>query len=278
MNSCRITLHKLCGSRRGEKLKRRSINSFAFWLLIAAPSATFGQFSYPDFSSTTGLQLDGSASVVSDAIQLTVAGPLGIASAFWHTTPVNVRGGFSTTFSYTINPSGADGLAFVIQNDPNGPGAIGPAGDNLAASGISNGVAIAFRTYVFNDVEIDSCGVGNTISIGGCVVASIPDAGLGGTHTVRITESGGLLKVYLDGNQILSGAISLANAVGGNTAYVGITGADGSETETAIINSWSVTPGITPAVTPVPSSIWLTLVGLMFTAFWFGFRLHLTQP
>ena len=55
-------------------------------------------------------------------------------------------------------------------------------------------------------------------------------------------------------------------------AYVGITGADGSETETAIINSWSVTPGITPAITPVPASIWLTLVGLTFTGLWLGFR------
>jgi hypothetical protein len=123
----------------------------------------------------------------------------------------------ATTFTYTINPVGADGLAFVIQNDPSGSSALGGAGDNLGASGIANGVAIAFRTYVFNDVEIDSCGVGNTISIGGCVVASIPEAGLGGTHTVRIAESGGILKVYLDGSQILSGAISLANGVGGNT-------------------------------------------------------------
>jgi hypothetical protein len=256
----------------GKKVKRRSTSSFAFWLLIAAPSATYGQFSYPGFSSTTGLQLDGSATVVSNAIQLTVAGIGSTASAFWYTTPVNVGAGFSTTFSYTISPGGADGLAFVIQNDPNGPNAIGDPGDGLAASGIANGVAIAFRTYVFNDVEIDSCGVGNTISIGGCVVASISESGLGGTHTVRIDESGGMLKVYLDGSQILSGAVNLANAVGGNTAYVGITGADGSASETATINSWSLTPGITPAITPAPPSIWLTLVGLTFTWFCFGFR------
>jgi hypothetical protein len=113
----------------------------------------------------------------------------------------------------------------------------------LAANGIANGVAIAFRTYVFNEVEMDSCEVGNTIVIGGCVIASIPEPGLSGTHMVRINESGSKLIVSLDGGQILSGSANLANAVGGNTAYVGITGADGSASETAMINSLSLTPG-----------------------------------
>jgi hypothetical protein len=254
-------------------MTRRNTCSFAFWLLIAAPSATFGQFSYPSFSSTAGLQLEGSAAVVSNAIQLTTAGAGSTASAFWYQTPVNVRSGFSTTFSYTIYPGGgADGLAFVIQNDASGSSAIGTGGDGLAANGIANGVAIAFRTYVFNDVEIDSCGVGNAITIGGCIVTSISEGGLSGTHSVQIDQSGGILKVSLDGNQILSGSVNLANAVGGNTAYVGITGADGSASETAIINSWSVTPGISPAPTPAPPSIWLALVGLIFTALWFGFQ------
>jgi hypothetical protein len=255
------------------KVKRRNTNSFTFCLLvlIAAPAATYGQFSYPNFSSTSGLNLVGSATVVSNAIQLTAAGVGFAGSAFWYTTPVNVGAGFSTTFSYTISPGGADGLAFVIQNDPSGSSAIGSGGDGLAANGIANGVAIAFRTYAFNDVEIDSCGVGNTITIGSCIIASVPEA-LAGTHTVLINESGGMLKVSLDGSQILSGSVNLVTAVGGNTAYVGITGADGSLSETAVINSWSVTPGSTPAMTPVPPSIWLTLVGLAFTGIYFGFR------
>jgi len=254
-------------------VKRRSTSSFAFWLLIVAPSVTYGQFSYPNFSSTSGLNLVGSAMVVSNAIQLTSQSANAIASAFWYTTPVDVGAGFSTTFSYTIYPAGgADGLAFVIQNDPSGPSAIGANGYRLAATGIANGVAIAFRTYVFNDVEIDSCGVGSTITIGECIIASVPEGALSGTHTVLINESGGMLNVYLDGSQILSGSINLVNAVGGDTAYVGITGADGSDTETAVINSWSVTPGTTPAITPVPSSIWLTLVGLTFTGICFGLR------
>jgi len=132
-------------------VKRSNAGSFAFCLLIliAAPSAIYGQFSYPNFSSTTGLQLVGSATVVSNAIQLTVASTGAAASAFWYTTPVNVGPGFSTTFTYSISPGGADGLAFVIQNDPNGSSAIGSNGYRLAASGIANGVAIAFRTYVF---------------------------------------------------------------------------------------------------------------------------------
>jgi len=240
-------------------------------VLIAAPAATYGQFSYPNFSSTSGLNLVGNATVVSNAIQLTAAGTGFASSAFWHTTPVSVGAGFSTTFSYTISSVGADGLAFVIQNDPSGASAIGSGGGGLAASGLANGVAIAFRTYAFNDIEIDSCGAGSTIMIGSCIVASVP-AALGGTHTVLINQSGGMLKVSFDGTQILSGSLNLVTAVGGNTAYVGLTGADGSVTETAVINSWSVTPGVTPAMTPLPPSIWLTLVGLAFTGIYFGFR------
>jgi Legume lectin domain len=260
-------------------VKRRSTSGFAFCLLtaIVAPSAAYGQLSYPNFSSTSGLNLVGSATVVSNAIQLTTEGTYATASAVWRKTPLNVGTGFSTAFSYTIDPAGgADGIAFVIQNDPRGSSALGGDGGGLGANGIAKGVAIAFRTYIFNDVEIDSCGVRNrrAIFIGDCVVASIsvPAPGLSGRHTVQINESGGLLKVSLDGSQILSGSVNLATAVGGNTAYVGITGADGSASETATIHSWSIIPGLTPGTTPVPPAILLMLLGLTFVGFWFRFR------
>ncbi len=59
------------------------------------------------------------------------------------------------THDFTINLDvflggkdvGADGLAFVLHNDPRGTKAIGLAGDNLGAWGIKNGLAIEFDTY-----------------------------------------------------------------------------------------------------------------------------------
>jgi Bacterial lectin len=257
-------------------LNRRDRSSFAFCLLaaFAAPSASYAQFNYPGFSSPTHLQLDGSATIVSNSIQLTAANTYATASAFWYTKRVNLDVPFSTTFSYTINPSGgADGLAFVIQNDPNRSAAIGTDGGGLGATGIRKGVAIAFRTYIFNDVEIDSCPRGLPILIGVCVVASVPEPALAGTHTVQIADSGGVLTVYLDGTNILAAPINLIDEVAGSAAYVGITGGDGSGAETALINSWSFSTG-PAAFAPVPASIWLALIGLAFTVFCFGFRVQ----
>ena len=45
------------------------------------------------------------------------------------------------------NAKGADGLAFVLQNDPRGANAIGGGGGNYGAVGIKNGLGIAFDTW-----------------------------------------------------------------------------------------------------------------------------------
>ena len=45
------------------------------------------------------------------------------------------------------NAKGADGLAFVLQNDPDGATAIGGGGGNYGAVGIQNGLGIAFDTW-----------------------------------------------------------------------------------------------------------------------------------
>ena len=212
------------------------------------PTPTAGSpISFPNFSSTTGLSLVGIATNPSDTIQLTPAS-LNTAGAMWYTTPVNVQGGFSTTFSYTISPGGSnqsDGLSFVIQDDPSGPSAGGNNGDGgapVGTFGISNSVAVALRTYTTNRIEIDSCGAGNAQTIGGTCVISFAPATLGGTHSVQINYSGGTLGVALDGTQVLSNAINLASAINltsGGTAFVGITAGTGDGAEVATINSWS---------------------------------------
>ena len=45
------------------------------------------------------------------------------------------------------NAKGADGLAFVLQNDPLGAKAVGAGGGNYGAVGIKNGLGIAFDTF-----------------------------------------------------------------------------------------------------------------------------------
>lgn len=89
------------------------------------------------------------------------------AGAMWYARQMNVREGFDTTFVFRIaNPStacdvmadvftycrsrGADGLAFVVQNEGNT--ALGATGSGLGYAGISNSLAVEFDTYHNPDV------------------------------------------------------------------------------------------------------------------------------
>ena len=206
-------------------------------------SAAGQVISYPNFSATAGLSLTGSATLSSNTIQLTPA-ITNQAGAVWYTSPVDVQGSFTTTFSYTISgESPADGFAFVIQNSPSGASFAGnnSLGEPVGTNGLSNSVAIAFRTYTYNDAEIDACGAGNAQTIGAnppisggpCVISSIAES-LTGTNTIQINYEGGTLTVYLNGTQILSSAVNLASAINlasGGAAYVGFTAGTGSGDE-----------------------------------------------
>jgi hypothetical protein len=132
----------------------------------------------------------------------------GLATSAWYTTPQNVTAGFSTTFSFQISqptPYNADGIAFVIQNNPaSNPGnnnlpysltELGPGGCGIgfggsssgcadtSIPGIPNSVAIEFNTFnngspvdpnSSNDVAIQSCpgGAANSVDyLSNCNVA-----------------------------------------------------------------------------------------------------------
>ncbi len=130
----------------------------------------------------------------STVLRLTDATGNQVGSA-WFNTPQPVQNGFSTSFQFQFtNPSvpPADGIAFVIQNDPgrdNHPGglhAIGFTGGNGGAlgygdhdandnpstgEGIANSIAIEFDSYQNggwdNDahhVAVQSCGTGPNTS------------------------------------------------------------------------------------------------------------------
>lgn len=209
-------------------------------------STTGSPINFPNFSSTSGLNLIGSATNSSGTIQLTPA-TLNTAGAIWYSTGVNVQGGFVTTFSFNINPGGSnqsDGLAFVIQDDPSGPlagGNTSGGGGAVGTFGISNSVAVAFRTYIYDRIEVDSCGAGNAQTIGGSCVIGFAPATLGGTHSVEINYSGGTLGISLDGTQVLVNSINLESAINltpSGAAYVGITAGTGDGAEVATINSW----------------------------------------
>jgi hypothetical protein len=95
------------------------------------------------------------------SIRLTSSSPRQTGAA-WYRRKQNVEEGFDTYFTFEIsNPSqvctsmddvhsfcrsrGADGLAFIIQNDD--PLALGNSGSGLGYDGIQNGIAIEIDTF-----------------------------------------------------------------------------------------------------------------------------------
>jgi hypothetical protein len=105
-----------------------------------------------------------------------------------------------------------------------------------------NNCDIAFRTYVYGSVEIDSCGPAASLKIGACVIEHSGQK-LEGTHQVQIAYSHGTLFVLFDGARILAEAINLVSALGDGSAYVGLTGGSGLNSEVTSINSWTLATG-----------------------------------
>jgi VCBS repeat-containing protein len=98
------------------------------------------------------LQTSGQAQSVPgnpDMFQLT-ADALAQAGAAQSTFEINLATDFVFEFQVylgTNDGSGADGITFVMHNDPAGAGAMGVMGGGLGALGIQNGVVIEFDTY-----------------------------------------------------------------------------------------------------------------------------------
>jgi len=275
--------------------------SVAAWAQATCPSSP----SYsPNFSSNQScIVTNGSASLPTgqNILQLTSATYTETGSA-WYITPQAVESGFSTSFTFQLtdasNPP-ADGFAFLIQNSASGTGALvaepvggcslGFAGDPTygvcgpkSDGGITNSVAIAFKTYNngsnypnANSVSIQNpggtgvnCMDRQAAGVYACTIAendlndfvkpiTLAD---GNVHSVTITfmpstltncgqsqkQTCSLLDVFLDGNDLFNGGVHFDMATIGlspdNTALVGFTGATGASYENHNILSWVFTP------------------------------------
>jgi hypothetical protein len=99
--------------------------SLALGALAVSASASAQSFSYPDFTSTAGLNLLATATNAYSPVlrvhdRATGGGTGGDnRGAAWYASPVEVVNGFDTTFEFNINDfaGSGDGMAFVIQND-----------------------------------------------------------------------------------------------------------------------------------------------------------------
>jgi Legume lectin domain len=195
-------------------------------------------------------------------------------------------------FQITHNPGNgslpADGIAFVIQNssgDGLGTAALGATGSGIgygyADSGqvgapIPNSLAIEFDTFQndpydpnSNHIAVQSCGTlpntqdhdtictnGNAANLG--IVSDLGGITLadGNVHTAVLQYDPGTLSIFVDnfGTPLLVISVDLTTQLSLNngTAWVGFTGATGSDTENNDILSWTFSPANAPTTITLP--------------------------
>lgn len=215
-------------------------------------------FSFPDFSDTSDLQLNGATTQNGSRLSLTPDWDYQIGSAYF-ATPIEVDDltSFQTQFQFQLPGSfygtnGASGFTFLLQNSDRGVEALGNFGRDLGYSDIDASLAIEFDTF---DSEGFSDPNNNHVSIlqNGDPASALATAGDG----LPDFNSGELLNAWIeyDGNSdrldifvsdsstqpsspILTQTVDLASVVG-SQAYVGFTAATGRRFNEHAIANWS---------------------------------------
>ncbi len=255
-------------------------------LVLGGLSAQATVLTFNDFSSTAGLQINGSASapvITGDGavLRLTPAASGQGGSAF-STNQISLlnNASFSTYFQFRISNSGgisdgdgvgADGLAFVVQTVANN---VGGVGGGLGYFGINRSVAVEFDTY--NNGEINGNHVG--IDLNGSVnsvtnVAITPRLNNGAIWYSWIDYNGttNALEVRLSQVDVrpvastLSYNVNLAGAsvLGQTSAFVGFTAATGAAWGNHDILKWEFRNTFDPVGAPdTAATLGLVALGL----------------
>lgn len=244
--------------------------------VVAASTASAQNFNYTNFSGTTGLTLNGNAAAVGNVLRVTPAAS-GMKGSALRTLPVAVSGGFDTRFQFQITSQvggGADGLAFVIENDPRGPTALGDGGTEMGygretinppSNAINNSLVVEIDTWLStgdlsdNEVSVQTGGAGeNRADAAFSLGRAVPPINMsdGAVHTLSLNYVPGTLSVFLDvlpqpvlvvpwdfntgGTWVVSGTpVGGLSLINGNSAYVGFSSATGGAWENHDVVSWS---------------------------------------
>jgi hypothetical protein len=238
------------------------------------------------------MTLNGSAALVSGDSVLRVA-PVGIGnsgSAFiTQSYGVFDRTSFSVFFQFRIGDgSGADGMAFVVQNNSAGANAIGGAGGGIGYSSMSESVAVEMDTYYNSSWDPDENHVG--INLEGNLTSATdftPGADLnsGASQYMWVDYNGAFneLSVYYNTTNSKPGSpnttldIDLFDQIGGN-AYVGFTAATGGGTDNHDIEDFSVNWSSNDRPVPAMSAWSRSLMVMLVLALAGGFLVVRARP
>jgi hypothetical protein len=233
-----------------------------FVLLAVLIVPAYADFTFDDFSQIAGLSLNGSAAQFGNVLRLTPFLDSPTAGSAWFTNKQPVQDGFETTFQFQITAlggildcegnTGADGFAFVIQNER--ISALGNTGGNLGYSGIANSLAVEFDTWCNpsdpngNHVSVHTRGKDPNSSDEAFSLVSatvIPNMSDGNIHTVKINYVPGTMRIFLDNlmTPILEVSVDLASTLNldGGQVWVGFTAATAGAQENHDLLNWSFT-------------------------------------
>ena len=224
----------------------------AMWVGIApAPAARADINGFDPATFTVNNNASGQAAISGGTLTITTAVNSQASSAF-NNTPQNI-GNFTANFTYTdVSTGGADGFAFILQNDARGLNALGDGGGSIGyggASPITPSAAVDFNIYSGNG----GSRIGFTDS--GNVRYSFPNTGavdITNGQPVNVTISyapkgnAGVLTATLQqgANTFTRSTIYNATALaGGNTARVGFSGGTGGLNANQTLSNFTFTSG-----------------------------------
>jgi hypothetical protein len=199
--------------------------------------------------------------------QLTNVSTLGQTGSIWD---ADSRLDFTSDFSYDFiinlgsNDAGADGICFVIQNDPAGLQAFGVAGGEIGAGGIDNSLIIEIDTYINAEDNDDGISSGEPAFCTTAATVDHMDLWLDGKVNPTGTPDA---FCNTPGARIIPKAIALPNVEDGLDKVLRISYVAGTQTITATLLNTAATVTLgTLSYSPVDP---LTLFGT--NAPYFGF-------
>ena len=260
-----VSVQQLAFEKTTETLTAWTFGRGIFQMQINNYTATptFTPTVTPTFGACSSWVLNGNATQ-GTAVTLTTA-VNGQTSSAWNRTCINLTQNFNMTFKAYLGAStaGADGIDFVLQNDPRGTAALGAGGGSKGYSGagaITPSMAFCLETYGSNGTlqpqengsTTSTCGftTGGTCPF---VFGTAIDNGAEHTYNVVWNAAGKVLTLLVDGALVMTYDRDLvASVFGGSTCvYYGFTAATGGANNLQYIyqtNCFTDTP------TPTPSS------------------------
>jgi len=233
------------------KLLRRIACQYSFLILLVGTGFDV-HANIPGFGNGSGWTLNNNGAVTptinSGVLTLTDNQPSQVASAFFD-TPQNITG-FTADFTYQASGNRqADGITFVMENDPRGANALGGAGHGLGYGvgdgGTAIGNSVAFALDIFEGV-IGFATNGSDPPSSNPRSTSPLSLGSGDPIQVHLVYEGSTLSETLTDLTTLAqfsstDSVNISSFVGNGTVLVGFTGATGAEASTQTIQNFTFT-------------------------------------